>query len=142
MNKREFVAGGVAAVVAVPGLARGADGCAAHAPLQEWLARRRRLPDLAGRAGADVFEAYVGERFAVVGGPCAGEQLLLAAVERVARCPATEQFDLRFLPVPDCGAQPAADDGLRLLAHATGQRLALHLERSADGYAARLNLLA
>ncbi|HEY9028035.1 MAG TPA: hypothetical protein VIP05_27330 [Burkholderiaceae bacterium] len=144
MNKREFVAGGVAAVVAAPAFAQGADAAvdAAPASLQDLLSRTRRLPDLAGRAGADAFEAYVGERFEVARGPGVGEQLRVAAIERVARCRDTEQFNVRFARV-DADATPAgAEDGVRLLAHATGQRLALHLEHDDAGYTARFNLLA
>ena len=70
----------------------------------------------------------------------AGEQLVVAAVERVARCPATEQFTVAFAPAATAGAL-AATDGVRVLMHATGQRLALHLERSRTGYDARFNLL-
>jgi hypothetical protein len=137
MNKREFVAGGVATVVAVPALAREAGG--APAPLQRLLTRTQRLPDLAERAGADTFEAYLGERFDIARGPGAGERLVLTAVERVARCAATEQFDLRFHRT---GPATEAHDGLRELVHGTGQRVALHLETGATGYTARFNLLA
>jgi hypothetical protein len=137
MNKREFVAGGMAAVVAAPALAQSVDADAGRAPLHGLLTRTQRLPDLVEHAGADAFEAYVGERFDVAGGPATGEQLVVRAVERVARCPATEQFNVVFETV---GA-PAAADGVRLLAHATGQRLALHLERAPRGYTARFNLL-
>ncbi len=141
MNKREFVAGGMAAVVAAPALALDAPGNAPRAGLRELLTRTRRLPDLAGRADAAAFAAYVGERFTVVAGPGTGEQLVLAAVAPVARCAATEQFDVAFVPVGAARA-PATADGLRLLAHATGQRLALHLERGSARYTARFNLLA
>ena len=137
MKKRDFVAGGMVAVVAAPTLAQSADGAAGRAPLRGLLTRTQRLPDLAERAGADVFDAYVGERFEVVGGAGSGEQLVVRAVERVARCPATEQFNVAFETV---GA-PAAADGVRLLMHGTGQRLALHLERAQRGYTARFNLL-
>lgn len=137
MNKREFVAGGMVAVVAAPTLAQSADGSTERAPLRGLLTRTERLPDLVERAGADAFEAYVGERFAVVGGAGAGEHLVVRAVERVARCAATEQFDVAF----DTLGTPIAADGVRLLQHATGQRLALHLERRHDGYTARFNLL-
>jgi len=140
MNKREFVAGGMAAVVAAPTLAQAADGYGPRAPLRGLLTRTTRLPDLAERASADTFEAYVGERFAVIGGPGAGASLLVAAVERVARCPATEQFNVRFAPA-DGPAGLAATDGVRLLEHGSGQRLALHLERGQDAYTARFNLL-
>ena len=140
MNKREFVAGGMAAVVAAPTLAQAADDHGPRAPLRGLLTRTARLPDLAERVGADTFEAYVGERFAVIGGAGAGASLLVAAVERVARCPATEQFNVRFAPA-DEPAGLAATDGVRLLEHGSGQRLALHLERGQDAYTARFNLL-
>ena len=140
MNKREFVAGGVAAVVATPVLAQSSTGDAERVTLSGLLSRTQRLPDLVEHPGADAFEAYVGERFAVVGGVGTGEQLVVATVERVARCPATEQFTVSFASaVPDNA--PVAADGIRLLMHATGQRLALHLERSRTGYDARFNLL-
>ena len=138
MNKREFMAGGMAAAVAAPALAQADGGATGRTPLRGLLTRTQRLPDLVERAGADVYEAYVGERFAVVGGPGAGEQLVVRAVERVARCAATEQFDVAF----ETAGTPAAADGVRLLMHGTGQRLALHLERGRDGYTARFNLLA
>ena len=138
MNKREFVAGGMVAVVAAPTLAQPAEGSAERAPLRGLLTRTERLPDLVERTGADAFEAYIGERFAVVGGTGAGEHLVVRAVERVARCAVTEQFDVAF----DTVGTPTAADGMRLLQHATGQRLALHLERHRDGYTARFNLLA
>ena len=140
MNKREFVAGGMAAVVAAPTLAQAAAADGARAPLRGLLTRTARLPDLAERASADTFEAYVGERFAVIGGAGAGASLLVAAVERVARCPATEQFNVRFAPA-DEPAGLAATDGVRLLEHGSGQRLALHLEHGQDAYTARFNLL-
>ena len=138
MNKREFVAGGVAAVVATPVLAHSDGSVAAQAPLQGLLTRTRRLPDLIAQAGADAFDAYVGERFDVVGGVGTGERLVVRGVERVARCATTEQFNVAF----EATGTPAAPDGVRLLAHATGQRLALHLERGPGGYTARFNLLA
>ena len=140
MNKREFVAGSLAAVVAAPTRAQSSTGEAERAALSGLLSRTQRLPDLVERPGADAFEAYIGERFAVVGGVGTGEQLVVATVERVARCAATEQFTVSFAPaVP--GSAPAAADGIRLLMHATGQRLALHLERGRAGYDARFNLL-
>ena len=137
MNKREFVTGGVAAVVATPVLARSDGGVAAQATLQGLLTRTRRLPDLIAQAGADAFDAYVGERFDVVGGVGTGERLVVRGVERVGRCAATEQFNVAFEAV---GASPAVD-GVRLLLHGTGQRLALHLEPATGGYTARFNLL-
>jgi hypothetical protein len=140
MNKRDFVAGGMAAAVAAPVLARDAADPAPHAPLRGLLTRTARLPDLAERAGADTFEAYVGERFAVVGGPGTGERLVVAAVERVARCAATEQFNVSFATARPVDASCAVD-GVRLLAHGTGQRVALHLESASGGYTARFNLL-
>jgi len=140
MNKREFVAGGMAAVVAAPTLAQASDAAGPRAPLRGLLTRTTRRPDLAERASADTFEAYVGERFAVIGGAGAGTSLVVAAVDRVARCPATEQFNVRFAPV-DAAAGLAATDGVRLLEHGTGQRIALHLAHDQDGYTARFNLL-
>ena len=137
MNKREFVTGGVVAVVAAPSLAQSAAGAEERAPLLDLLTRTRRLPDLVEQPGAAVFDAYVGERFAVVEGVGSGEQLVVRAVERVARCPSTEQFNVAFETV----GPPAAADGVRLLMHPTGQRLALHLERGQRGYTARFNLL-
>lgn len=143
MNKREFVAGGMACAVAAPALAQSADATAtatsAPGPLRALLTRTQRLPDLAEQAGADTFEAYVGERFDVVAGAGTGQALILASVERVARCARTEQFNVAFAPD---GGPVAATDGVRVLAHATGQRLALHLEHGPAGYVARLNLLA
>ena len=98
MNKREFVAGGVAAAVAAPVLARPADVRPAGGALRELMTRTQRLPDLAERAGADAFEAYVGERFDIVAGAGSGQQLVLESVERVSRCAATEQFNVAFAP--------------------------------------------
>ena len=140
MNKREFVAGGMASVVAAPVLAQPADAAAESAPgpLRALLTRTQRLPDLAERAGADTFAAYVGERFDIVAGAGTGQALILASAERVARCARTEQFDVAFAPD---GGPVAAADGVRVLAHATGQRVALHLEHGPAGYAARFNLL-
>ena len=135
MNKREFVAGGVGAVVAAPLLAQAAPA-AAPASLGALLGRTRRLPDLVDRPGAATFEAYVGERFTVVAGAGVGGQWVVSGVERVARCAATEQFTVSF------AAPHAAGDGLRTLRHASGQRLTLHLEGSGAGYDARFNLLA
>ena len=139
MNKREFVAGGMAAVVAAPALAQ-ADAAGGRASLQHLLTRTQRLPDLAEHAGADAFEAYVGERFDIAAGAGSGERLAIAAVERVARCRSTEQFNVRFARV-DAVPAPGAD-GVRVLLHGTGQRLALHLEPDSGGYTARFNLLA
>jgi hypothetical protein len=140
MNKREFVAGGMAAVVAVPTLAQASEADTGRPFLRALLMRTQRLPDLAERASADAFEAYVGERFTVVGGAGAGEELVVSGVTRVARCRATEQFTVSFASTTT-GAPLAATDGTRLLAHSTGQRVMLHLERSSAGYDARFNLL-
>jgi len=140
MNKREFVAGGMAAVVAVPTLAQACEADAGGSTLRALLTRTQRLPDLVERASADAFEAYVGERFAVVCGTGAGEELVVSGVTRVARCRATEQFTVAFAPAT-AGSPLAAADGTRLLAHATGQRVMLHLERTRAGYDARFNLL-
>jgi hypothetical protein len=140
MNKREFVAGGVG----VLGAAAVAPSVSAHEAVEaagstrtSWLVRTRERPDLAEQAGADAFEAYVGERFTVVEGASRGSALVLRGVTRVARCPATEQFDVTF--ASEAGV--AAPSGLVVLEHATGQRLPLHLEASAAGAAARFNLL-
>ena len=141
MNKREFVAGGVATAVAAPVLARPADLQPGGSGLRDLMTRTQRLPDLAEQPGADAFEAYVGERFDIVAGAGTGQQLVVESVERVSRCRATEQFNVAFAPARP-GDPPSGADGVRLLRHATGQRVALHLERSQDGYAARFNLLA
>lgn len=141
MNKREFVAGGMAAVVAGPVLARAAGGASGPSSLQGLLWRTQRLPDLAGRAGADAFEAYVGECFEVAAGQDAGERLRVAAVERVARCRSTEQFNVVFARMAPAAAASPAVEGVRTLVHGTGQRLALHLEHGVAGYTARFNLL-
>jgi hypothetical protein len=137
MNKREFVAGGMVAAVAAPSLAQSAGNHAVRAPLRGLLTRTQRLPDLVERPGADVFEAYIGERFAVVAGAGTGEQLVVKAVQRIGRCSATEQFNVAF----ETAGKPLALDGVRALLHATGQRLTLHLERHPQGYTARFNLL-
>jgi hypothetical protein len=139
MNKREFVASGVGAVVAAPLLAQAAPANDEPASLRALLSRTQRRPDLVDRPGAATFEAYVGERFTIVGGAGLGAQLVVSHVERVARCAATEQFTVSFAAA-EAGAP--ASDGLRTLAHTTGQRLTLHLERSGAGYDARFNLLA
>ena len=136
MNKREFVAGGVGAIAAAPLLAQPAPSPGVRSTLRAVLSRTQRRPDLVESPGADTFEAYVGERFAIVAGAGSGDELVLSAVERVARCASTDQFTLRFAAD---GAAPATD-GLRTLAHATGQRLLVHLERSSAGYDARFNL--
>jgi hypothetical protein len=139
MNKREFMAGGVAAAVAAPVLARPAE-VRPGSGLRELMTRTQRLPDLAEQAGADAFEAYVGERFDIVAGAGVGQQLVVVSVERLARCHATEQFNVTFAPALP-GGPLAEADGVRLLRHATGQRLFLNLERSREGYEARFNLL-
>ena len=141
MNKREFVAGGMAAMVAAPVLAQESGGHAGRQSLQRLRMRTQRLPDLAERPGAEVFEAYIGERFQVAAGAGSGEELIVTAVQRVAQCRATEQFNVAFTRVLASRAQAATMDGVRLLAHDTGQRLALHLEYGATGYTARFNLL-
>ena len=141
MNKREFVAGGMAAMVAAPALAQ-AEGARARAPRQGLLARTRRLPDLVERAGADAFEAYVGEQFDIAAGPDSGGRLAVAAVERVARCRSTEQFNVAFARVGPAARGESGVEGVRVLVHGTGQRLSLHLEPDAAGYTARFNLLA
>ena len=142
MNKREFVAGGMAAMAAAPVLAQETGGHAGRKPLERLLTRTQRLPDLAERSGAEAFEAYIGERFEVAAGAGSGEALIVTAVERVARCRDTEQFNVAFTRVLASRAPAAAVDGVRLLAHGTGQRLALHLEHGPTGYTARFNLLA
>ena len=139
MNKRAIVAGALAAVIAGPTLARPAD-LGPGAGLRELMTRSQRLPDLADQAGADAFEAYIGERFDIVAGAGTGQQLVVVSVERLARCRATEQFNVTFAPALPGG--PLADaDGMRLLRHATGRRVFLNLERRQDGYAARFNPL-
>jgi len=134
MNKREFLAGSVGAVVAANALAQPA----AQTPAQPTTGRRAhgRLPDLVEAPGAATYEAYVGERFAIVGDETT---LVLQGVRRLAGCESTEQFSLAFAQA--AGAPGAA--GTRLLQHAsTGQRVALHLEPTPSGYAAHFNLLA
>lgn len=143
MNKREFVAGSVGAVVG--GTALAATGPAtpmdtSRGSLARLLERTQRLPDLVERPGAAAFDAYVGERFTIVGGAANGTALTLQSVRRVARCSATEQFDVSFAATHADGAVPRT--GLRLLEHATGQRLVLNLEGQPEGYVARFNLLA
>ena len=138
MNKRDFMAAGLALAAASPVLARPADPRPADGALRELTARARRLPDLAERPGADAFEAYVGERFDIVAGPGSGQQLILDSVERG---PASERFDVVFVPALP-GDVLAEADGVRVLRHATGQRVVLRLHRSAAGYAARFELIA
>jgi hypothetical protein len=140
MNKREFVAGSVGAVVGAPGLAQAAASKGDNGALMRLINRKQRLPDLVDGASAATFEAYVGQRFAIVGGAGNGAHLVVQAVLRVARCKATEQFDVSFAPAAPAQALPAVD-GVRVLEHATGQRLALHLERTSTGFDARFNLL-
>ena len=135
MNKREFIAGSVGAVVGASALAQPSQELAAR-PVSGLRSRTQRLPDLAAAPGAATFEAYVGERFAIAGAP--GATLVLRSVDKVARCQSTEQFSLAFAQAGDA---PRAG-GIRVLQHATGQRLALHLEPSRDGYDAHFNLLA
>jgi hypothetical protein len=140
MNKREFVAGGVGvlSVAAVSPPSAACEPTKAAAPARvSWLVRTRERPDLVEHPGPDAFEAYAGERFIVVEGASRGAALELRRVVRVARCPATEQFDVEFAPV---GGRPAPS-GLVTLEHATGQRLPLHLDATAAGAAARFNLL-
>lgn len=133
MNKREFIAGSVGAVVGAKALAQPADAAAAR-PVS-LLSRTRRLPDLASAPGAATFEAYVGERFAVVGTEAA---LVLQDVRKVARCASTEQFSVVFEPT----APGVRDGAIHVLQHASGQRLALHLEATPAGFQAHFNLLA
>ena len=142
MNKREFVAGSVGAVIGGPVLAATPPAAvdeASRASLGRLLDRTQRLPDLVERPGAASFQAYVGERFTIVGGAGSGSSLVLRSVREVRRCSATEQFDVSFAATHEGGAPPR--DGVRMIEHATGQRLALHLEGLSDGYAARFNLL-
>jgi hypothetical protein len=143
MNKREFVAASVGAVIGAPALAAPASGAVSHGTLGRLLERTRRLPDLVEHVGAASFQAYVGERFTIVGGPGSGAVLTLRSVREIRRCDTTEQFDVSFAAAHDAGdvRQPPRD-GVRVIEHATGQRLALHLEHLPDGYAARFNLLA
>ena len=137
-NRRGFPAGALAAAVAAPVPARPADPWSGGGP-RELMTRTRRLPDLAGQPGADAYEAYIGERFDIVAGPGTGQQLVVEAVERVSRRQAAEQFNVAFGPALPGG--PLAEvDGVRLLRHATGQRVALRLERRQDGYVARFNV--
>jgi hypothetical protein len=142
MNKREFMAAGMATVAPAPILAASPGAASQASPLGALLTRTRRLPDLVERAGADAFEAYVGERFTVVGGAGLGEQWAVARVTRVARCAATEQFTVAFAPAAP-GPDPSRAEATRVLLHAaTGQRVALHLEASGNGLSAHFNLLA
>jgi len=140
MNKREFVAGGLAVAIVGPVLARPAELRPGAGALRDLMTRTQRLPDLAERPGADAFEAYVGERFDIIDGPGSGEQLVLESVERVSHGGSGERFNVVFVPALP-GAALVDDDGVRVLRHATGQRVILHLERNPGGYAARFNLL-
>ena len=81
MNKREFVAGGMVAVVAAPSLAQSADAVAERAPLRGLLTRTQRLPDLAVAPSAGAFEAHAGERIAIAG---ENKALALQQVSRIA----------------------------------------------------------
>ena len=141
MNKREFVAGSVGAVLGGQALAAPStvDDGAGHASPGLLRGRTQRLPDLVERASAASFQAYVGERFTIVGGSGNDAGLVLRSVRDVARCSATEQFDVSFAATHGGATRPR--DGVRLIEHATGQRLALHLEAVPDGYVARFNLL-
>ncbi len=143
MNKREFVAGSVGAVIGGQALAApapAADDAPSRRTLGRLLDPSRRLPDLVEQPGAAAFQAYVGERFTIVGGAGSGASLVLREVRPLRRCSATEQFDIAFAASHDAGAPPR--DGVRLIEHTSGQRLALLLEALPDGYAARFNLLA
>ena len=131
MNKREFIAGSVGAVVGASALAQPAAQAAPRA-----ASRTRRLPELAAANGPATWQAYVGERFAVVGE--SGTTLALRSVDERAGCRSTEQFSVAFAQAGDAPRAACT----RVLQHATGQRIALHLEPSHDGYAAHFNLLA
>jgi hypothetical protein len=137
MNKRDFLLGTASSALATAALAAPADATAAVSSTSTsttgagWLGRTQRQPDLAA-ARADRFEPYVGETFAT-----RDATLRLAAVTRQPGCARTEQFSLRFDTVE--GATPAT--GTHVLEHATGQRLALHLEAVETGASAHFSLL-
>ncbi len=144
MNKRDFLFSGAGAALATAALAApeaaqaAAQGARATpatdaAPGAAWLGRTQRHPDLAAPS-ADRFEAYVGQAFA-----CGDTPLLLTAVTRQpTSCARTAQFSVHFRAA--AGALPAT--GLHVLQHASGQRLALHLEAGAASADAHFSLMA
>lgn len=140
MNKREFVLGSCAAVAG-----SAASACPATADVQTPARaapglRRQRLPDLATDVHSAAWQHYLGHDFAAAD----GTRLTLQEVRLHDRDRALEQFTLRF------SAGPAAvlKGGTRVLAHSSGQRVALYLDPAggatdiAKGYHAHFCLLA
>ncbi|WP_088285693.1 DUF6916 family protein [Ideonella sp. A 288] len=124
MNKRDFVVGGCTALVgvAVPAAVSAEAGPGAVAAL-----RGRRLPDLATDQRGAAWQAYVGHRFEVrhEGRPVA---LTLDEVRIDASAlDGHEQFTLRFSSGEAC----ALGARTHVLAHRTGQRVAVYLDAGA-----------
>jgi hypothetical protein len=122
MNRREFVAA-CGAAAAAPGLALAAEPIPA--------ANQVGLPALESRFSPALFEAYRGELFRLTGDGTRSATVRLSEVLPESRSGRLEQFSLRFESVQ--GEVPA-EDGLFLLEHAQGGKIALSLQPvSVDG---------
>jgi hypothetical protein len=126
MNKRDFIAGAGAGVLAAGcGAALAAD--APRLPQGAPSPRRAARPvPLEGRQTRATWQQYLGHRFDVAGGALR----LVAVADAPAATPAVDQFRLVFEASPglvlDC-------DHLQHLRHATGQRLPLLLAPAGPG---------
>ena len=109
MNKRDFLRGGAAVVVASAGSAAA-------------VAATR--PSLSEHAGLASWQAHLGQAFEVD-----GHAVTLQAVDAPAHCQAVEQFSLAF-----AGAlPPELGDGLHTVSRAGSGALQLYLARTPGG---------
>ena len=138
MNKREFILGGCATLLAGGAVAGERP---AQAPRDATTKRLRRLPELASGVGAEEWRAYLDHVFRVGATP---RKLILQAVRDDPSSASLRQFTLVF--ADRNGAQPLAA-GTHWLVHPSRQRLVLYLEpagrvRSLASYRAQFSLLA
>jgi len=124
MNKREFVMGGCAALAGGAACA-GATTTQASTGQRQGL-RSRRLPDLATDVRSQAWRAYLGHQFeAVVSGtavPLTLREISMHGVDEAN----LEQFTLCFGSSSQAAMPLPA--GTHVLAHPTGQRMAVYLD--------------
>lgn len=117
MNKRQFMLGSCAGLLAAPVLP-------AAAALPAGAGLRARPPELLGDGySLAKWRRYQGHLFALAGGR--GSLRLESVRARTGKAGGLEQFELRFSALEL--AEPLGR-ATRLLQHASGQRLALYLE--------------
>lgn len=118
MNRRTFAAA-CGAAATLPGLALATE------PVSVPAATRTEIPVLDGRFSSNLFKPYQGEVFRLSGDGATSGTVRLSQVLEESGSGRLEQFSLRFDPVQ--GEAPA-EDGLFLLEHPRGGKIALALQ--------------